>query len=243
MQQITATQLDESLDPFAFDDVSVTVASGGQMAGAELLALAPQELRLRAECMFPRWTTLAVSLHSRSNQVEAVCVGTVHWCQETEAGWEVGIWLDEEVPEDIASAYWQDMRREIRYSVNWGAVAQWPGESRRAIKITNYSLTGMAFVCSQPVASSEEFLIWRSFDCPAAAARAFACWHTVPTEDCYLVGCRMAAESGFSLARAFSEPLRDMSYQPLLPRASTGDELSIARSLLPGGDGRRQHYS
>lgn len=206
MEVRQATRLPDTPD-VGFDDLAVTITAQGRTCPAEVVAMGPFDLRLRVGSSIPLWGSFGIRMRNRFHGIDAVITGVAHWCAIVEGHWEVGAWLDEELPGDVASCYWQDMRRELRYDVNWCAVAEWPGQPPRPIQITNYSLTGLAFTCSADVNTQDEFLIRRSFDSSHAAARATACWQGVPAAGDQLVGCRLPADGGYHLARDFGVPV------------------------------------
>ncbi|MFK7819624.1 MAG: hypothetical protein AB8G99_12970 [Planctomycetaceae bacterium] len=214
---------------FAFENVEARVTVKGESINASVLEIAPRELKLLTSTFCPRWVSVGIRLQSALDGVDALVLGVVHWIQRVEDGWQIGIWLDEEVAECIVSSFWQDMRRELRYEVNWGAVAQFPDGARHAIQITNYSLNGMRFVSSNAIANANEFLLWNSFDPCAAVTCGVTSWSSASASQRYIVGCNLSDEGGFALARAFTEvPL------PTNPGANAEDEtkLQVARDLL-----------
>lgn len=170
-------------------------------------------------------------MSGRKERIDVVAIGVVHWVERIGDEWELGIWLDEQIHEELVSRYWQDIRRELRYSVRWGAVAQWPEGDKRAIQITNYSLNGMAFTCSAAVRSREGFLVWRSFDHETAVARAAVSWTTASTTGRHIVGCSLPGEGGYDLARSFFK-LPTPGSQSTQLFSGTVSRLSLAEELL-----------
>jgi hypothetical protein len=217
---------------FAFENLEARMTVNGQTIEANVLEIAPREVRLLVPEFCPRWVSAGIRFQSRLDSVDATAIGVVHWMQRVEDGWQIGIWLDEEVAEVIVSAYWQDMRRELRYEVKWGAVAQWPDGSRNTIQITNYSLNGMRFTSVAPVANTHEFLLWNSFDPCAAVTCGVASWSSASASKKYIVGCNLADEGGYALARAFTEKALPPSFEP----RGEGQKPNAARHLvrLPG---------
>lgn len=225
MQLRYSNRLPES--SYAFDNLQAEVTIKGQTVVANILAIAPRELRVKVPVFCPRWTSVGIRLSNRFIELDSVAFGEVHWFKRSDTEWELGIWLDEELDESVVGAYWQDMRRELRYEVNWGAVAQWPDGDRKAIRITDYSLSGMSFNCSSTITSRSEFLIWKSYDTGPAVASGIASWTTASAASRHIVGCRLPGNTGYELARSFTE-------QPI-PYSSTRENeqrLKRAEELL-----------
>lgn len=226
MQTRYLNQLDEP--SFAFEDIDATLTINGRPLHASVLAVAPRELKLRVPLFCPRWASVGIRMSRRYSDYPTHAVGEIHWFERSGTGWELGVWLDEPMSDDFLCNYWQDMRRELRYDVNWAAVAQWPTGRKQTVQVVGYSIGGLTISCSKKLKDQSQILLWRSFDSGPAVAGGIIKWTSEVSADNYLMGCMLPGDGGYDLARAF---LGNRSRVSLSAEGSE-KQIEIAKTLL-----------
>ena len=152
--------------------------------------------------------------------------GVVHWCRPSIAGWELGLYLNSPIPENMLSQSWWELRDSLRFPCNWSAWLEIPEiATRQPMRIHNYSLGGIKITSSANLKMGQEFGICTSMSQYSAPVMLGRVERIDPAPNQY--GCYLAHEAGRFLPGVFHQS----SALHIETPCSAG--LSARTSLLP----------
>lgn len=130
--------------------------------------------------------------------------GIVHWCRPSTIGWELGVYLNAPIPENMMSNSWWELRDSLRFSCNWGAWLQIPDvEARKPMQILDYSLCGMRLHCETRLAMGVEVSVCTSSSQHAPPVLVGTIEHHDASTSNY--GCFLPHETGRFLPGLFNQ--------------------------------------
>ncbi len=159
--------------------------------------MSPIDLRIYSEDPLPIGSLVSVRLAPEGWDCQFEANGVVHRSEQLADGTDLGIFLAEPLPEELVSACWLEMRRELRYSVVWAAWARPESEKKIvAATILNYSYSGVQLRLPYAPKAGEQITLLT--DTPIATATVR--WAAPYGGNQYFCGCQMAKSDGLKLA-------------------------------------------
>jgi hypothetical protein len=159
--------------------------------------MSPTDIRIYSEEQLPIGSLVNIRLAPEGWDCQFEANGVVHRSEILADGADMGIFLAEPLAEELISACWLEMRRELRYSVVWAAWAR-PESQKKilAATILNYSYSGVQIrLPYQPQAGERITLLT---DSPIATATVR--WAAPYGPNQFFCGCQMAKSDGLKLA-------------------------------------------
>ncbi len=171
---------------------------------ARLLELARMDLRILTDRPLRFGTPLQVSLFSDLITAVTQNRATVHWCRPHEAGWQIGAFLTDTLPDRLTESAWNDLRNSLRYDCNWRAWILWEGASQpEPTHLVNYSLSGLRLEHPRPIAANATFSLLNSAAVRDRAILNGRVHWCRPLEDQFQLGCLIHGQRGRDLPKMF----------------------------------------
>lgn len=162
-----------------------------------LIQLAPRDVLFRTSKPFSAGTMLQMHLIAEHLGLEALTLGMVHWSVEEDGCFQTGVFLGQPLPQDWVDYYWDDLRKEIRFSGQW-LLRAWSSdpEERVDVVVGNYSRNGVNFMTRHQMRAGDQICIGSADSFVRAEVR----WCLESDRDCYRVGCELERDAGVRLA-------------------------------------------
>lgn len=128
--------------------------------------------------------------------------GVIHWCQQVEGKWVLGAFLNQDLPENLVSHCWSDLRKELRYDCRWDCEFLTPRDRRNCgATLLNYSRCGAMIQSARSVPKGDELLIVDPESCEKPVlVRGIVRWVTNAGNGDALLGCELPEGQGSRLA-------------------------------------------
>lgn len=168
----------------------------GTISGA-IEEMSPTDVRIYSDESLPIGALVSIRLAPEGWDCQFEANGVVHRSEQLADGTDIGIFLAEPLCEELVSACWLEMRRELRYAVVWAAWAR--AESQKKIVATtilNYSYSGVQLRLPYQPQPGEQITLLT--DSPIATATVR--WAAPYGSNQYFCGCQMAKTDGLKLA-------------------------------------------
>ncbi|MCA9059650.1 MAG: PilZ domain-containing protein [Planctomycetaceae bacterium] len=187
---------------------------------------------------------LAVFLDLVSSVARNVAV--VHWCRAGRHGWEIGAFLTHPLSERILNQSVDNYRTHLRYSCNYrGWLRCDPGGELVAVRILDYSMSGMKLQTSQPLLPGTNFCLFvHSSGANETPLRGQIHWSRRIDDHNYAIGCNIERLKGLQVPRLFAGQTelhaevqsREIEAQTLETLENLREELSQMEEFLPTSD-------
>jgi hypothetical protein len=128
--------------------------------------------------------------------------GLIHWCEPVDGKWVLGAFLNQDLPENVISHCWSDLRKELRYDCRWDCALLTPRDRRdRKATLLNYSRSGAMIQSARSVPKGEDVLVVDPESCEKPAlVRGIVRWVTNAGNGDALLGCEFPEGQGSRLA-------------------------------------------
>lgn len=159
------------------------------------------DVLVAGNCQWRPGDRLAVGFQSATSGVETTIPGTVHWLEQKHKEIELGIVLEDQVPDRHALRLPGCMRANIRYSCKIPGKLEWlqPHFTSRLATIVNYSRDG---ICVQsegsPDIGTELKFSWLN-DGRQMTITGTSRW-TIDRNGSSLTGCELTNDMGYAIA-------------------------------------------
>ena len=159
--------------------------------------MSPTDVRVYCEDALPIGSLVTVRLSPEGWDCRFEVNGVIHRSEQLADGTDLGVFLSEPLSEELISACWLEMRRELRYAVVWAAWAR-PESQKKIVAATilNYSYSGVQLRLPYQPQPGEQITLLT--DAPIATATVR--WAAPYGPNQFFCGCQMAKSDGLKLA-------------------------------------------
>lgn len=168
----------------------------GAVAGT-IEEMSPSDVRIYCDEALPIGSLVTIRLAPEGWDCQFESNGVVHRSEQMADGTDLGVFLSEPLSEELISACWLEMRRELRYAVVWAAWAR-PESQKKIVAATilNYSYSGVQLRLPYQPQPGEQITLLT--DAPIATATVR--WAAPYGPNQFFCGCQMAKSDGLKLA-------------------------------------------
>ena len=169
--------------------------SDGRSAEAAILQMAADEARIRTPIDIEAGSVVLLRIASIDGPILLATAAEVHWSQPQRNGCELGLYLNQEVPDELLRWPSWDRRLQLRYTLGTSGQIWWQGNrSASPVRVINYSSSGIGILTSDRGYVGKEFILTTDSE-PQVTVQGSACWQVNHARG-YMLGCELPKMQG-----------------------------------------------
>ena len=189
----------------------------GRTIGVKIRQAGPEEVRLDALAPLETGQFCVLRIEDENGENWFRSAGEIHWSHPIPGGTSVGMYLNQQLSEELLAWPEWDRRESLRYPLSLDARIWWQGaRTSQPARLANYSISGIGLVCSDQVTLGRPAIISVGTTLEdQVCVTAAPCWQ-VQTHEGIMIGFELEHQDGKRFGgqihqRLLTKPVDQMS--------------------------------